>query len=140
MNLALGGVLGPLGFRQHHAGPPPLAAPRLHGECDRGGVQLVDCLLDLTEVALAPVEARKGRPVRAVLGDVRPSEVEELDEQLAGEQRQTAALWEADLRDLARDDHLVGAVSGRADDAERRCRRLHHRYNLLDTEVLNKCV
>ena len=71
---------------QHDARAPLLTVPGWHGQRDAGAVQLVDCCLDLGEFALAPVEAREGRPVRAVLGDVRAREVEQLDEQLGRQQ------------------------------------------------------
>ena len=82
-------------------------------------MQLVDGVLNLGELTLAPVEAGQRRPVRAVLGHIRARDVEELHEELAGEERQAAALRETDLRHLARDDDLVGPVGGGADDGGR---------------------
>ena len=89
-------------------------------------MQLVDGLLDLGQLALAPVEAGQRRAVRPVLGHAGAGRVEQLDEQLGGQQAEAAALRESDLGYLARDDHLVGPVGGRADDAQRLGRWLRH--------------
>ena len=97
-------IFGRRTSRQHGA----RVAVGLADQRDRGRVQLVEGVLDLGKLALAPVEAREGRPVRAVLGHVSAREVEKRDEELAGEERQRGAVREADLGNLARDDQLIG--------------------------------
>ena len=82
-------------------------------------MQLVDRLLKLLELAVRPVEAAHGCPVSPLLGHVRARDVEELHEQLAGEQAEAATLGKADLGHFARDDQLVGPVGGGANDAQR---------------------
>ena len=69
---------------------------------------------------MRPVEAGQRSPgACGPRSHPRTGDVEELHEELAGEERQAAALRETDLRHLARDDDLVGPVGGGADDGGR---------------------